>query len=67
MAGFRTTTTQAVNSNTPVRYRYYSYGGANYRRGVRVAGGPLVTDRTLTATGWSGAEDTDWENLETST
>lgn len=45
------------------QYRYYSDGTVIYREGVR--GGILVSDRTLSPTGFAGIENTDWENLAT--
>lgn len=47
--------------------QYYSFtdGSIIYRIGVR--GTAYVRDRTLTATGFSGIEGVDWENIETIT
>ena len=42
------------------QYKYWSYGGQGWREGVR--GGKFVRDKTLTATGFDGVENTDWEN-----
>jgi hypothetical protein len=44
------------------QYRYYTDGIGTYRDGVR--GGDFVVDKTLTATGFSGVQDIDWENIE---
>ena len=47
--------------------QYYSFtdGSVIYRIGAR--GTAYVRDRTLTATGFSGTEGIDWENIETIT
>lgn len=45
------------------QYRLFTDGGVIYRIGVR--GNSFVRDRTLTATGFAGVENIDWENLET--
>lgn len=50
----------AGSSTTGNQYKYWSYLGANWREGIR--GGNFVRDKTLTATGWNGIEDIDWEN-----
>jgi len=46
------------------QYREYvdPITGDIYRDGVR--DGKFVLDKELTATGFDGAEDTDWENLD---
>lgn len=44
------------------QYLYVTSGEVTYRIGVR--SGMLVKDVTLTPLGFSGVEDTDWENLE---
>ena len=49
------------SNTTGSQYRYWSYGGASWREGVR--DGNFMRDKTLTATGWSGTEDTDWRNV----
>ena len=48
------------SNTTGSQYRYWSYGGEGWREGVR--DDDFVRDKTLTATGWDGVEDTDWEN-----
>ena len=58
-AGFSTTI-----DNSYMQYRYFTDGTDYFREGVR--SGKFVLDKTLTSTGWSGAENTDWENLEES-
>ena len=50
----------SVNT-TGTQYRYWSYGGTGWREGIR--GGNFVRDKTLTATGWDGVENVDWENI----
>jgi hypothetical protein len=45
------------------QYVEYSDGVDTYRDGVR--GGAYVIDKELTATGFAGTEDVDWENLRT--
>lgn len=47
-----------------MQYRYFTDGTSSFREGVR--SGKFVLDKTLTDTGFSGTEDTDWENLEKS-
>lgn len=49
------------STNTMVQYRYYSDGVDTFRDGVR--NGSYVIDKALTALGFDGEEDTDWENL----
>ena len=46
---------------TTVQYLYYSDSIASWRKGVR--GGRFVWDKTLTALGFDGVENTDWENV----
>ena len=41
----------------------YTDGIDTYRDGVR--GGAYVIDKALTATGFAGVEDLDWENIYT--
>jgi hypothetical protein len=41
----------------------YTDGVDTYRDGSR--GGSYVIDKTITALGFAGAENTDWENVET--
>lgn len=48
-------------STTGTQYRYWSFGGQGWREGIRA--GNFVRDKTLTATGWDGVEDVDWENV----
>ena len=48
-------------NTTGTQYRYWSYAGQGWREGIR--GGNFVRDKTLTATGWDGIEDLDWENI----
>lgn len=47
-------------SSTP-EYFIFGTGGTYGRIGIR--SGAFVMDKTLTATGFSGIEDTDWENI----
>ena len=42
-------------------YHYYSDGISIFREGIR--NGHFVIDTVLTAIGWAGVENTDWENL----
>lgn len=44
------------------QYLYYIDGAITLRKGVR--GGLFVVDKTLTSTGFSGSEGTDWTNLK---
>lgn len=46
------------------QYEYLREGAQQWRLGVR--NGAFVRDKTLTATGFSGIEDTDWENIYSS-
>ena len=48
-----------VNLSEP-QYRYWSAGGCDWRVGVRNC--QFVHDRTLTALGFDGVENTDWKN-----
>jgi len=48
-------------STATVQYRYWSYGGADWREGIR--NDNFVRDKTLTGLGWDGAENTDWKNV----
>jgi len=48
-------------NTTGTQYRYWSYEGQGWREGIRA--GNFVRDKTLTATGWDGVENTDWENI----
>lgn len=50
--------------SSDVQYVYYSYGSDIVRKGIR--DGNFVIDITLTATGFSGTENTDWTNLYSS-
>jgi len=43
------------------QYRTYTDGSETYRIGVRDAS--FVFDQALTATGFAGSENTDWDNL----
>ena len=43
------------------QYKLYTDGSAIWRKGVR--DNAFVWDVTLTGTGFSGAEDTDWTNV----
>jgi len=43
------------------QYIYYTDGIAYYRKGVRDYS--FIIDKTLTPTGFSGSENTDWENI----
>ena len=45
------------------QYRLFVDDSITYRIGVR--GNAWVRDRTLTATGFAGTENIDWENIET--
>jgi hypothetical protein len=45
-----------------VQYITYDDGDDHYRKGVR--GGTFVIDKTITVLGFSGVEDTDWENVQ---
>ena len=45
------------------QYRYYTDGIGLYRDGVRA--GDFVVDKALTATGFNGTINVDWENIET--
>lgn len=45
------------------QYRLFVDDSITYRIGVR--GNSWVKDRTLTATGFAGTENIDWENIET--
>lgn len=45
------------------QYVYFTDGSTSFRIGVRDY--KLVTDKTLTALGWAGVQDTDWKQLET--
>lgn len=47
-------------TSSGTQYRYWSYGGCYWRQGIRNC--QFVMDRTLTATGFDGAENTDWKN-----
>ena len=51
----------AGSSTVGSQYRYWSYGGAKWREGIRSDN--FVRDKTLTATGWDGIENVDWENV----
>jgi hypothetical protein len=42
-------------------YVYYTDGATEYRKGVRWGG--FVVDKALTATGFDGVMDVDWENI----
>jgi len=44
------------------QYNIFDDGVTKVRTGVRAT--KYVVDRTLTATGFAGEEDTDWENLQ---
>lgn len=44
------------------QYRLFVDSSITYRIGVR--GNAWVKDRTLTATGFAGIENVDWENIE---
>jgi hypothetical protein len=44
------------------QYKEFTKDGSTFRIGVR--GGAFVVDVELTATGFDGVENTDWENLE---
>ncbi len=46
------------------QYVTYTDGSAKYRDGVR--DGKYVIDKALTATGFAGTENIDWENIYTS-
>lgn len=48
------------SGTTGTRFRYWSYDGCYWRAGVRNC--QYVIDRTLTATGFNGIENTDWKN-----
>ena len=48
--------------NPEPQYRLFSDGTIKYRKGIR--DDYEVLDVALTATGFSGIEDTDWENVE---
>ena len=50
-----------LTSTATVQYRYWRFGDAKWREGIR--GDNFVRDKTLTGLGWDGAEDTDWENV----
>ena len=54
-----------VNDNFTELYapEYITFLGGTFRMGVR--GGVLCIDQTITALGFAGLEDTDWENLQT--
>lgn len=45
-----------------VQYFEYTDGTTTWRDGVR--DGVFVVDKALTATGFAGAENTDWVNVE---
>lgn len=45
-----------------MQYQIYTDGTTTYRDGVR--DGKYVIDKALTATGFSGTEGIDWENVE---
>ena len=49
------------SNTTGSQYRYWSFGDADWREGIRDDN--FVRDKTLTGLGWDGAEDTDWENV----
>lgn len=44
------------------QYNIFDDGTTKVRTGVRET--KFVVDRTLTATGFAGVEDTDWENIQ---
>jgi len=46
------------------QYEHFRDSGVQWRIGVRA--GYYVRDKTLTATGFSGVEDTDWTNIYSS-
>lgn len=43
------------------QYKYYTDGTVQYRDGVR--NGQFVLDKALTATGFTGTENIDWETV----
>lgn len=47
--------------HTDEQYMYYTDGNAIWRKGFR--GYSYVIDKALTPTGFSGTENTDWENV----
>lgn len=55
----KTATPDLLLTNT--RPQYITFVGSTIRIGVR--SGDLVFDKTITATGFAGSEDTDWENI----
>ena len=61
--GFSVRCVKGITTGTT--YVEYTDGVDTFRKGVRST--KLVVDKTLTATGFSGIEDTDWENIKTST
>ena len=44
-----------------MQYRVYTVGTYTYRDGVR--SGKFVIDKALTALGFDGVENVDWENI----
>ena len=50
------------NGTAKIQYRMFTDGTTTFRQGIR--NGAFVLDKTLTATGFDGTEDADWENVE---
>ena len=50
---------ESGSSSSPV-YRTWKENGQGWREGIRDSN--FVRDKTLTATGFDGTEDIDWEN-----
>lgn len=55
--------TSQDGSTPPYNQQYIivTLNGFSFRKGIRNS--ILVTDKTLTATGFSGTENVDWENI----
>lgn len=60
---------QRVGAAPIVYYLIMTLGDYQVRKGIRVLEDItyMVTDKTLTSEGFAGVEDTDWENLVTTT